>query len=92
MLVEQSWLEGLPGEFQIFDFKGSASSAVNPPQHLIFNALNTTPFHPVKVVILGQASCHKITLVGVCKVQNGEAAVVKHLGSDWFNRDIGESE
>lgn len=39
-----------------------------------------------------KASCHKITLVGVCKVQNGEAAVVKHLGSDWFNRDIGESE
>jgi uracil-DNA glycosylase len=54
MLVEQSWLEALPGEFQIFAFKCSASSAVYPPAHLIFNALNTTPFHYVKAVILGQ--------------------------------------
>ncbi|RHN61542.1 putative uracil-DNA glycosylase [Medicago truncatula] len=64
MLVEQSWLEALPGEFQkpyapalcmfvqneIFAFKDS----VYPPSHLIFNALNTTPFHSVKAVILGQ--------------------------------------
>jgi len=64
MLVEQSWLEALPGEFnkpyapalcmfvqnEIFAFKDS----VYPPAHLIFNALNTTPFHSVKAVILGQ--------------------------------------
>ena len=54
MLVEQFWQEALPGEFQIFAFKGSASSAVYPHQHLIFNALNTTPSHSVKAVILGQ--------------------------------------
>jgi len=54
MLVKQSWLEALPGEFQTFAFTGSGSSAVYPPAHLIFNALNTTPFHSVKAVILGQ--------------------------------------
>jgi len=64
MLVEQSWLEALPGEFQksyapalcmfvrneYFSFKDS----VYPPPHLIFDAFNTTPFHSVKAVILGQ--------------------------------------
>ncbi|RHN61540.1 putative uracil-DNA glycosylase [Medicago truncatula] len=64
MLVEQSWLEALPDEFQksyalalcmfvgneYFAFKDS----VYPPPHLIFDAFNTTPFHSVKAVILGQ--------------------------------------
>jgi uracil-DNA glycosylase len=32
----------------------SRDDYIYPPQHLIFNALNTTPFHSVKAVILGQ--------------------------------------
>jgi uracil-DNA glycosylase len=63
LLVEESWLEALPGEFQK-DYAVNLSKFVEteickdgyvyPPQHLIFNALNTTPFQSVKVVILGQ--------------------------------------
>lgn len=64
LLVEESWLEVLPGEFQkpyavtlskfVETEISSADGAVYPPSHLIFNALNSTPFHAVKAVILGQ--------------------------------------
>lgn len=64
LLVEESWLEALPGELQkpyalnLCKFVESeicaAKLPVYPPTHLIFNALNSTPFHTVKVVILGQ--------------------------------------
>lgn len=64
LLVEESWLEALPGEFQkpyaknLSKFLESETSAVGvtvyPPSHLIFNALNSTPFDRVKAVILGQ--------------------------------------
>jgi uracil-DNA glycosylase len=36
-----------------------ADDAVLPPRHLIFNALEKTPFADVKVVILGQDPYHK---------------------------------
>ncbi|XP_004505740.2 uracil-DNA glycosylase, mitochondrial [Cicer arietinum] len=68
LLVEESWLEALPGEFQkpyavnLFKFVETAicsgDGSVFPPQHLVFNALNTTPFHSVKAVILGQDPYH----------------------------------
>ncbi|PNX54426.1 uracil-DNA glycosylase-like protein [Trifolium pratense] len=68
LLVEESWLEALSGEFQksylvnLAKFVEteicSRDDYIYPPQHLIFNALNTTPFHSVKAVILGQDPYH----------------------------------
>lgn len=68
LLVEDSWLEALPGELQkpyalnLCKFVESeicaAKLPVYPPTQLIFNALNSTPFHIVKVVILGQDPYH----------------------------------
>lgn len=62
LLVEESWLEALPGELQKpyavnlskFVETEICGGDVYPPPHLIFNALNSTPFHHVKAVILGQ--------------------------------------
>lgn len=62
--MEETWLEALHGELQkpyakrVCEFvekeiKGSGVD-IFPPQHLIFNALNTTPFDRVKAVIIGQ--------------------------------------
>ncbi|CAL5212607.1 unnamed protein product [Lathyrus oleraceus] len=69
LLVEESWLEALSGEFQKSyvvnlskfvetEICSARDDSVYPPQHLIFNALNTTPFHSVKAVILGQDPYH----------------------------------
>lgn len=68
LLVEETWLGNLPGEFQkpyaknLFKFVESEIQGggvpIYPPQHLIFNALNTTPFNRVKVVIIGQDPYH----------------------------------
>ncbi|XP_061342171.1 uracil-DNA glycosylase, mitochondrial isoform X1 [Gastrolobium bilobum] len=68
LLVEETWLEALPGEFEkqyavnLSKFVEteicSGNDAVYPPSHLIFNALNSTPFHRVKAVILGQDPYH----------------------------------
>lgn len=62
--MEESWLEALPGELQkpyAVNLSKFVETEINsgdvfPPPHLIFNALNTTPFHAVKAVILGQVS------------------------------------
>ena len=62
LLVEESWLKALPGELQkpyfktLSDFleRESKGPLIYPPQHLVFNALNTTPFDRVKAVIIGQ--------------------------------------
>lgn len=68
LLVEQSWLEALPGEFQkpyainlckyvenqICTARNDLLRSFYPPQHLIFDAFNTTPFRSVKAVILCQ--------------------------------------
>ncbi|XWS34421.1 hypothetical protein CRYUN_Cryun21dG0037200 [Craigia yunnanensis] len=68
LLVEDTWLEALPGELQkpyatdLCKFVereiSSGSVPIYPPQHLIFNALNSTPFHRVKAVIIGQDPYH----------------------------------
>ncbi|KAL7180850.1 hypothetical protein ACSBR1_039836 [Camellia fascicularis] len=78
LLVEETWLEALPGEFQKPYAKelckfvqtelcgggdggssgGNSRVPIYPPQHLIFNALNTTPFDRVKAVIIGQDPYH----------------------------------
>lgn len=38
--------------------KDSEHTPIYPPQNLVFNALNTTPFEKVKVVIIGQDPYH----------------------------------
>lgn len=38
--------------------KDSEYTSIYPPQNLVFNALNTTPFEKVKVVIIGQDPYH----------------------------------
>ncbi|KAK9676491.1 hypothetical protein RND81_11G080500 [Saponaria officinalis] len=68
LLVEESWLRTLSGEFQKPYAKTLCSFVeteiccgkvpIYPPQYLIFNALNSTPFDKVKVVILGQDPYH----------------------------------
>lgn len=73
LLVEETWLEALPeGELhktyalrlcqflhsEVSCSSSSSEKAVYPPPHLIFNALNSTPFDRVKAVILGQDPYH----------------------------------
>lgn len=67
LLIEETWLEVLSGELQkpyaklLSEFVESeichGNVPIYPPQQLIFNALNTTPFDRVKVVIIGQVYC-----------------------------------
>jgi len=64
LLVEETWLDAIPGELQkpyaltlskfVESEISSGDDVVYPPTHLIFNALNSTPFDRVKAVILGQ--------------------------------------
>lgn len=62
LLQDQGWREALMEEFTKPYFKKLeayveseyAAKTVFPPREVIFNALNTTPLHSVKVVILGQ--------------------------------------
>nr|GMD62775.1 uracil-DNA glycosylase, mitochondrial isoform X2 [Ipomoea batatas] len=68
LLVEESWLQALPGEFEKPYAKNlckfveseicSGVVPIYPPQHLIFNALNTTSIDNVKAVIIGQDPYH----------------------------------
>lgn len=68
LLVEETWLEALHGELQkpyakrVCEFVEKEIKGIGvdifPPQHLIFNALNTTPFDRVKAVIIGQDPYH----------------------------------
>ncbi|XP_057773969.1 uracil-DNA glycosylase, mitochondrial [Salvia miltiorrhiza] len=67
LLVEQTWSEVLSGELQkpyarklceFVETEICGSTPIYPPQHLIFNALNTTPFDCVKAVIIGQDPYH----------------------------------
>ncbi|CAH8302009.1 unnamed protein product [Eruca vesicaria subsp. sativa] len=70
LLVEETWLKALPGELDKPYAKtlscfleseivaDSKSPQIYPPQELVFNALNTTPFDRVKVVIIGQDPYH----------------------------------
>lgn len=71
LLAEETWLEVLHGELQkpyakrLCEFveKEIKDSGVDifPPQHLIFNALNTTPFDRVKAVIIGQVCANYLS-------------------------------
>lgn len=63
LLVEETWLEALPGELQkpyaqnlcrFVEMEMRGSVPIYPPPHLIFNALHSTPFDDVKAVIIGQ--------------------------------------
>ncbi|WCJ28519.1 uracil dna glycosylase [Euphorbia peplus] len=68
LLVEDTWKEALPGELQkpyaktLCKFLETEITGgtvpIFPPQHLIFNALNSTPFDSVKAVIIGQDPYH----------------------------------
>ncbi|KAL1806813.1 hypothetical protein ACET3Z_029881 [Daucus carota] len=68
LLVEETWLEALPSEFEkpyakkLCEFVENeicgSGFPIYPPPHLIFNALNTTPFDRVKAVIIGQDPYH----------------------------------
>lgn len=70
LLVEETWLEeaALTGELQkpyalnLCKFLKTEMCGgpipIYPPAHLIFNALNSTPFDNVKAVILGQDPYH----------------------------------
>lgn len=64
--IEQSWKEVLSDEFQQpyfpvlknFLIEEKKKFKIYPPGNRIFAALNHTPFHKVKVVILGQDPYH----------------------------------
>ena len=64
--IEPSWKEVLKDEFLSENFarikenflKAKSTGTVYPPSGLIFNAFNLTPFHDVKMVILGQDPYH----------------------------------
>ncbi|XP_058090387.1 uracil-DNA glycosylase, mitochondrial [Magnolia sinica] len=67
LLVEETWLGALPGELQkpyaknlckFVEREVCGSVPIYPPQFLIFNALNSTPFDRVKAVIIGQDPYH----------------------------------
>lgn len=67
LLVEDTWLEALPGELQkpyaknlcrFVEREVRGNVPIYPPSHLIFNALNSTPFDRLKAVILGQDPYH----------------------------------
>lgn len=64
--IEESWRSQLSSEFESAYFtdlvhfvkQEYASGVCYPPGSLIFNAFNQTPFHNVRVVILGQDPYH----------------------------------
>jgi uracil-DNA glycosylase len=65
--LNESWRRVLAGEFEQGYFRDLESfveseyrlkEGVYPPKNLIFNALNSTPYENVKVVILGQDPYH----------------------------------
>ena len=65
--LEESWLNRLQGQFdqpymhELREFlltRKRHQAVIYPPGQLIFNALNSTPFEQVRVVILGQDPYH----------------------------------
>ena len=66
--IEQSWKEQILFAFQTDSFfalkqfliEEKKKSIVFPPNQLIFNAFNLTPFDKVKVVLLGQDPYHNV--------------------------------
>lgn len=81
-LTEQSWIDALKPEFSKPYFKRLeeflakeevAKAEIFPPKEMIFAALNTTPVHAIKAVIIGQDPYHdKGQAHGLCfSVQKG---------------------
>jgi len=68
VIMEESWQLVLQDELQKSYMKDLMTfleteyknNTIFPPQPLIFEAFNRTPFHKVKVVILGQDPYHKL--------------------------------
>ncbi|KQJ85252.1 uracil-DNA glycosylase, mitochondrial [Brachypodium distachyon] len=68
LLVEETWLEALPGELRkpyalelcrfVAQERLHGKVPVYPPPHLVFHALHSTPFDNVKAVIIGQDPYH----------------------------------
>lgn len=67
VLIEASWKEALQAAFAAVPFQQAtlhvkteiaSGKTIYPPGKLIFNAFNSTPFHSVKAVILGQDPYH----------------------------------
>ncbi len=65
--IEESWKDALKDEFEkpyfshirdLLKTEKQNGKLIYPPGPLIFNAFNITPFHNVKVVILGQDPYH----------------------------------
>ena len=65
--LEESWRQRLASEFdqvymrqlkQLLKQRKAAGAKIHPPGSLIFNALDSTPFHEVRAVILGQDPYH----------------------------------
>ena len=81
--IEESWKSRLSSQFSALYFRQLAefvraeyaAHECFPPGPLIFNAMNTTPFEAVKVVILGQDPYHDVGQAhGLCfSVQEGVA-------------------
>ncbi len=81
--IEESWKSRLSSQFsapyfrQLAEFVRAEYAAHEcfPPGPLIFNAMNTTPFEAVKVVVLGQDPYHDVGQAhGLCfSVQEGVA-------------------
>ncbi|KAH9322410.1 hypothetical protein KI387_017049, partial [Taxus chinensis] len=82
LLVDETWLDALPSEFQkpymqkLSEFivrESRGSTPIYPPPALVFNALNTCPFEKLKVVIIGQDPYHGPgQAMGLCfSVPNG---------------------
>ena len=97
--ISDSWKAVLGDEFEKPYFKKlnhfletekNVGKTVFPPENLIYNAFNSTPFDKVRVVILGQDPYHGIGQAhGLCfSVQNGIkpppslANIYKELKSD----------
>ncbi|NUM31142.1 MAG: uracil-DNA glycosylase [Bacteroidetes bacterium] len=105
--LDESWLNYLATEFEKPYFSDIKATLINekkagivhfPPSSLIFAALNHTPFHKVKVVIIGQDPYHGLGQAnGLCfSVNDGIAIppslvnIYKELKSD-LNIDIPQS-
>uniref|UniRef100_A0A0E0DK23 Phytocyanin domain-containing protein n=1 Tax=Oryza meridionalis TaxID=40149 RepID=A0A0E0DK23_9ORYZ len=68
LLVEETWMEALPGELRkpyalelcrfVAHERLHSPVPVYPPPHLVFHALHATPFDRVKAVIIGQDPYH----------------------------------
>lgn len=74
--IDPSWKKRLAPEFQkpymlglktFLEKEYASNIPIYPPKHLIFNALNLTPFENVRVVIIGQDPYHgKGQAEGLC--------------------------